>query len=162
LGVGEFRTDAVDLALEVVSRDKPERDLVEKRGDYAEAEGLLRYLASGAPPERVTISSDAGGCLPCFDADGRVSHMEVGAAGALLETLRDLLDGGMTLEAALPAVTSNPARLLRLAGKGRIAAGADADLLALDATGAADTVIIRGVVHVRDGMAVRRGTFEAG
>ena len=29
--------DGADLALEVVSEDKPERDLVEKRGDYAEA-----------------------------------------------------------------------------------------------------------------------------
>jgi len=154
--------EAVDLAKAGCTVDLTAFPVEEGEDAYTAAEGLLRYLASGAPPERVTISSDAGGCLPCFDADGRVSHMEVGAAGALLETLRDLLDGGMTLEAALPAVTSNPARLLRLAGKGRIAAGADADLLALDATGAADTVIIRGVVHVRDGLAVRRGTFEAG
>jgi len=29
--------DGADLALEIVSEDKPERDLVEKRGDYAEA-----------------------------------------------------------------------------------------------------------------------------
>jgi Uma2 family endonuclease len=29
--------DGADLALEVVSEDKPERDLVDKRGDYAEA-----------------------------------------------------------------------------------------------------------------------------
>jgi hypothetical protein len=30
----------------------------------------------------------------------------------------------------------------------------------LDATGGAQTVIIRGAVHVRDGAAMRRGTFE--
>jgi len=30
----------------------------------------------------------------------------------------------------------------------------------LDATGDAHTVIIRGVVHVHDGAALRRGTFE--
>jgi Uma2 family endonuclease len=29
--------DGADLALEIVSEDKPERDLVDKRGDYAEA-----------------------------------------------------------------------------------------------------------------------------
>jgi beta-aspartyl-dipeptidase (metallo-type) len=68
---------------------------------------------------------------------------------------------GMPLATALPAFTSNPSRLLRLAGKGRVAAGADADLVALDATGAAHTVIIRGEIHVRDGEAVRRGTFES-
>jgi beta-aspartyl-dipeptidase (metallo-type) len=128
---------------------------------YTAAEGLARYLASGAPPERVTVSSDAGGCLPCFDADGRVESMDVGSAGALLETLRALLAGGLPLEQALPPFTSNPARLLRLAGKGAIAAGADADLVALDATGAAHTVIIRGRLHLRDGVIVRRGSFES-
>ena len=127
---------------------------------WSAAEGLRRYLASGAPAGRVTISSDAGGCLPCFDAEGRVSRMDVGHSGALLETLRDLVGGGMPLETALPAFTANPAHLLRLAGKGRVAAGADADLVALDATGGAHTVIIRGEIHVRDGQAARRGTFE--
>jgi len=127
---------------------------------WSAAEGLQRYLASGAPADRVTISSDAGGCLPCFDAEGRVTSMDVGHSGALLETLRDLLDHGMPLETALPALTANPAHLLRLAGKGRVEAGADADLVALDATGAAQTVIIGGQIHVRDGQAVRRGTFE--
>jgi beta-aspartyl-dipeptidase (metallo-type) len=50
--------------------------------------------------------------------------------------------------------------LLRLADKGRVEPGGDADLLVLDATGAPHTVIIRGEIHVRDGLAVRRGTFE--
>jgi len=50
--------------------------------------------------------------------------------------------------------------LLRLARKGSIGAGQDADLVALDATGAARTVIIGGNVHVRDGVALRRGLFE--
>ena len=127
---------------------------------YTAAEGLTRYLASGAPADRVTVSSDAGGCLPCFDADGRVCSMEVGTAGALLETLRALLAGGLPLEQALPPFTSNPAQLLRLPGKGVIAAGADADLVALDATGAAHTVVIRGRLHLRDGALVRRGSFE--
>ncbi len=127
---------------------------------WSAAEGLQRYLASGAPADRVTISSDAGGCLPCFDAEGRVSRMDVGHSGALLETLQVLVAGGMPLATALPAFTANPARLLRLAGKGRVEPGADADLVALNATGAVETVIIGGQIHVRDGQAVRRGTFE--
>ena len=128
---------------------------------YPASEALLRYAASGAPAEHVTVSSDAGGCLPCFDADGRVSSMTVGLAGALLQTLREVTARGMPLAQALPAFTSNPAQLLRLPGKGTIAAGADADLVALDATGAARTVIIRGELHLRDGVTVRRGTFES-
>ena len=123
-------------------------------------EALLRYLDSGAPPERITISSDAGGCLPCFDADGHVCRMDVGDSGALLATLQALLARGLRLEQALPAFTSNPARLLRLAGKGRIAVGADADLVALDSGCGISDVFVGGVAHVRAGVLQRRGIFE--
>jgi beta-aspartyl-dipeptidase (metallo-type) len=123
-------------------------------------EALVRYLDSGAPPERVSISSDAGGCLPCFDGEGRVCGMDVGHSGSMLDTLNALLARGLPLERALPAFTSNVAGLLRLAGKGRIAVGCDADLVALDAAGRADLVLARGAVHVRAGVPVRRGMFE--
>ncbi len=127
---------------------------------WSAADALMRYLDSNAPAERVTISSDAGGCLPVFDGDGHVSRMGVGESGALLETLNELLRRGVPLERALPAFTSNPARLLRLAGKGRIQVGADADLLSLDDNGAAHDVLAAGVVHVRAGHVEHRGTFE--
>jgi len=123
-------------------------------------EALLRYLDSGAPPERVSISSDAGGCLPCFDGDGRVCGMDVGHSGALLEALNRLLARGLPLERALPAFTSNPAALLRLRGKGRIEVGGDADLVALDSDGRAHHVLLGGVPHVRAGECVVRGMFE--
>jgi len=152
--------EAVALARAGCTVDLTAFPVADGEDAYSAAEGLVRYAASGAPPERVTVSSDAGGCLPCFDPDGRVCRMDVGSAGALLATLRDVLARGMPLEAALPAFTSNPARLLRLSRKGVVAAGADADLVALDATGAARTVIIRGQVQLRDGAVVRRGTFE--
>ena len=123
-------------------------------------EALVRYLDSGAPPERVSISSDAGGCLPCFDGDGRVCGMDVGHSGAMTDTLKALLARGLPLERALPAFTSNPAALLRLAGKGRIAVGADADLVVLDAQANVRDVWVGGVAHVRAGQPVRRGMFE--
>jgi beta-aspartyl-dipeptidase (metallo-type) len=37
---------------------------------WSAADALQRYFESGAPAERVSVSSDAGGCLPCFDAQG--------------------------------------------------------------------------------------------
>ena len=124
------------------------------------AEALLRYLDAGAPPERVSISSDAGGCLPCFDEHGRVCGMDVGHSGAMLDTLNELLARGLPLERALPAFTRNVADLLRLPGKGRVAVGADADLLVLAEDGRVHHLLAGGVPHVRDGAVVRRGMFE--
>ena len=43
-----------DLALEVVSADKPERDLVEKRGDYAEG-GVPEYWIVNPQTETITV-----------------------------------------------------------------------------------------------------------
>ena len=108
----------------------------------------------------MTVSSDGGGCLPVFDGDGRVVEMDVGRPAALGETLRELLARGQPLERVLPPFTGNPARLLRLTRKGRLAVGADADLVVLDERGGAAEVMARGRWHVREGRAVVRGTFE--
>ncbi|HEV3447397.1 MAG TPA: Uma2 family endonuclease, partial [Gemmataceae bacterium] len=43
-----------DLALEVVSEDKPERDLVDKRGDYAEAR-VPEYWIVNPQAETITV-----------------------------------------------------------------------------------------------------------
>jgi beta-aspartyl-dipeptidase (metallo-type) len=109
----------------------------------------------------VTISSDGGGCLSVFDADGRVAGMEIGSPAAVGGALRALLARGQPLERVLPAFTANPARVLRLLRKGRLERGADADLVVLDGTGAISEVMARGRWHVRGGRAVVRGVFEA-
>lgn len=152
--------ESLDLARQGSTVDITAFPVEEGEDAYPAAEALARYLAAGAPADRVTISSDAGGCLPCFDADGRVTHMDVGSSGALLETLRAALASGLSLEAALPAVTTNPAKLLRLSRKGALAAGHDADVVVLDEQYRADTVVVRGEIHVKDRTCIRRGTFE--
>jgi beta-aspartyl-dipeptidase (metallo-type) len=152
--------EALDLARQGSTVDITAFPVAADEDAYAAADALERYLAAGAPADRVTISSDAGGCLPCFDADGHVTHMDVGSAGALLATLREAVARGMTLEAALPAFTSNPARLLRLPRKGTLATGNDADIVILDEQQRVQTVLVRGKIHVEDGTAVQRGTFE--
>ncbi|HEV7714197.1 MAG TPA: beta-aspartyl-peptidase [Steroidobacteraceae bacterium] len=152
--------EAVELARHGSTIDITAFPVAADEDAYPAAEALERYLAAGAPADRVTISSDAGGCLPCFDAEGRVTHMDVGSAGALLATLHEALARGIALETALPAVTSNPARLLRLARKGTISIESDADLVVLDEQHAVQTVLVRGEFHVQDGNPVRRGTFE--
>ena len=128
---------------------------------WSAAEALVRYLDAGLPAERVTVSSDGGGCFPVFDGEGRVVDMGVGEPAAVGATLRDLLAAGQPLERVLPAFTSNPARLLMLARKGRLAAGSDADLVVLDEAGGVGDVMARGRWHVQGGRPVVRGTFEA-
>jgi beta-aspartyl-dipeptidase (metallo-type) len=152
--------EAIELARRGCHVDITAFPVADGEDAWPAAVALRRYLDAGAPPARVSVSSDAGGCLPCFDAQGRVCSMDVGHSGALLETLRELLASGLPLERALPAFTSNVADLLRLPGKGRIGAGMDADLVALDADGAATHVWARGVAHVRGGEVVQRGMFE--
>ncbi|MBX3699864.1 MAG: beta-aspartyl-peptidase [Dokdonella sp.] len=153
--------EALELARQGVHIDVTAFPVDEGEDAWDAVAAFLRYQASGAPAERLSISSDAGGSLPCFDGDGCVVSMEVGESGALLATLRGLLAQGVPLEQALPPFTSNPARLLRLAGKGHIAVGADADLVALDAAGNAQLVIARGAIHLQDGRVCRHGWFEA-
>ena len=46
--------DGADLALEVVSADKPERDLVDKRGDYAEAK-VSEYWIVNPQTESIAV-----------------------------------------------------------------------------------------------------------
>lgn len=153
--------EAIALARRGCSIDITAFPVDEGEDAWSAADALVRYLDSGAPGDRVTVSSDAGGCLPCFDAQGRVCSMDVGHSGALVDTLRELLARGIALQDALPAFTSNVAGLLRLPGKGRIAVGADADLVALDASGAVTDVFAGGRPHLRDGAVLRRGTFES-
>lgn len=114
-------------------------------------EAVVRYLGARLDPSRITVSSDAGGSLPVFDAEGRVTGTDVGSPGAVGEALRTLLQRGERLERVLPAFTANPARLLRLDRKGRLVPGADADLVVLDTDAAVAHVMARGRWHVRDG-----------
>jgi beta-aspartyl-dipeptidase (metallo-type) len=152
--------EAVALAQRGCTIDLTAFPVREGEDAYSAAEGLVRYLDAGFPADRVTISSDGGGCLPVFDGAGRVVEMDVGQPAAVGETLRELLAAGQRLERVLPAFTSNPAAVLMLARKGRLAVGCDADLVVLEDAGGVAEVMARGRWHVQGGRAVVRGTFE--
>ncbi len=128
--------------------------------EWSAAEAVGRYLDAGLPTERLTVSSDAGGSLPTFDADGRVDGLDTGRSSTLFDTIAALLGEGRDPTDVLPAFTTNPARVFRLAGKGTIAVGAAADLLVLGDDHRPTSVMARGRWHVRDGEVVVRGTFE--
>jgi beta-aspartyl-dipeptidase (metallo-type) len=152
--------EAVSLAQRGCTIDLTAFPVEEGDDAWSAAEALVRYLDAGFPADRVTVSSDGGGCFPSFDDDGRVLDMEVGEPAAVGDTLRELLAAGQPLERVLPAFTSNPARLLLLPRKGKLAVDADADLVVLDEVGAVTDVMARGRWQVTEGRVVVRGTFE--
>lgn len=152
--------EALDLARRGVPIDVTAFPVDDGEDAYSASDAIARYLASGAPKERLTCSSDGGGCLPTFDAQGRLAAMDIGRPGALIETLVSLLERDHRLEDVLPVFTSNVADVLRLPRKGRIEAGADADLVVLDDHGRPRHVLARGRWLVRDGAPVVLGTFE--
>jgi beta-aspartyl-dipeptidase (metallo-type) len=152
--------EALDLARQGSTVDITAYPVEEDDPSLPAAVALSRYLESGAPVERVTVSSDGGGCLPVFDAEGVMQHMDVGSPACLVETLAELVAGGLPLETVLPAFTSNAARLLRLHDRGRIAEGSSADLVVLDEEGRVADVMAAGAWHVRAGETIIHGAFE--
>lgn len=135
-------------------------ELADGEGGYSGVEAMQRYLASDAPADRITISSDGGGCLPLFDDEGALTHMDIGTPATLADTLKRLLAQGADLQRTVAAFTANPARLLRLPGKGVLRPGADADLVVLDAQYNIDSVMLGGIWHRRHGRQLVRGPFE--
>ncbi|MCB1034246.1 MAG: beta-aspartyl-peptidase [Acidobacteria bacterium] len=153
--------EALALAVEGCTVDVTAFPVEEGEDAWSAEEAVGRYLDAGAPRERLTVSSDGGGCLPTFDEEGRVAKMDVGSPAALALTLRALLATGRPLEEVLPPFTSNPAKLLRLAAKGRLRAGGDADLVILDENHRIRDVLAGGRWFVRDGRPQVLGTFES-
>ncbi|NNE04709.1 MAG: beta-aspartyl-peptidase [Xanthomonadales bacterium] len=128
--------------------------------EWSAEDAWEQFMDQGCPPQRITVSSDGGGCIPQFDEHGGLQGMDVGSSETLPRWLAELQRRGHALELLLPAITSNVASLLKLKAKGRIATGMDADLLCLGADMAPLHVMARGRWMVRDGKVTRRGRFE--
>lgn len=134
-------------------------------GALSAADAVADWIAAGLPLERLTVSSDGGGCLPSFDGDGCMVRMGIGQSTTLLETVKELVfSRGVALEVAIGLVSTGPARAAMLPGKGVVAVGADADLVVLDERLEVDAVMARGEWLVR-GAALTdrgRGLFQRG
>ncbi len=154
-------TEAFELAARGCHIDVTAFPVSDGEDAYSAEVALQKYLAADLPPENISISSDGGGCLPVFDANGKMTSMDAGRSRALPETLARAVELGVPLEAALPAMTSNVAEHLRLTGKGRVRAGFDADLVLLDDAGGVSDVWAGGDCLVQGGDAVRLGVFES-
>jgi len=108
------------------------------------AQAVERLAEADPAWERFTLSSDGGGSMPKFDEAGNLVGYASGDVRALWASVQALVQKGFPLEKVLRLVTSNPARILGLPQKGRIAVGYDADFLLLDENLRICTAIARG------------------
>jgi beta-aspartyl-dipeptidase (metallo-type) len=125
------------------------------------AQALREALAAGVPAGRMTLSTDTGVPYPKLDASGKVISLYMAGPDAILGTLRELVQTGFSCGEAAAFATVHTAHILGLSRKGRLAAGADADILVLDGAGEVDRVFARGREMVADGQPVVRGPFGA-
>ncbi|MCW8985090.1 MAG: beta-aspartyl-peptidase [Thermoanaerobaculales bacterium] len=118
-------------------------------------------VESGAPLDRISVSSDGNGSLPVFGDDGSLEGLDVASQASMLEQLRSIVRGGtLELPVAAALFSANPAAFYGLDRKGRVAPGADADLIFLDRDLELIHVLARGQRAVTDGAVVLRGTFS--
>lgn len=124
--------------------------------------GLKMALDAGIPATHVTFSSDGQGSLPVFAPDGTFMGLGVGKVTSLYREMKDAVQNdGVALTDALRPVTSNPAFLLKLENKGKVAENADADLvLADEKTLEIDSVMAKGWLMISEKKVLVKGTFE--
>ena len=127
---------------------------------YEPLAAVLKYFDGGFDPSKLTISSDGGGCLPDFDAHGRLLRMDFANSSALTNVFYELQQSALALHEYLPCFTSNVADLMCLPSKGRIAKDCDADLVILNSAGEIDHVMALGRWHIFAQQQLIKGTFE--
>jgi beta-aspartyl-dipeptidase (metallo-type) len=104
-------------------------------GDIPALKALRRLLEAGAPAERITLSSDAGGSLPLY-VDGELKGLTAASPASLPALLADCCREDPELfPLALAAMTANPVAALKLQDRGLLGVGATADLVLFDPPG---------------------------
>ncbi len=130
--------------------------------DVAFEDALAAFEKRGLPLARMTASSDSNGSMPVFDAGGRLVRLTIATETDLLRKLGEVVRKGLLpLETAVRIFSTNAADFYKLAGKGRIEPGRDADLLVLDGDFRPSEVFARGRRMMAGGRVVARGTFSA-
>lgn len=131
-------------------------------GEVRFSKGLKRLLDDGVSLDNFTLTSDGQGSLPLFNEKKEFIGIGVGSSDSLLIGIKEcVFRENIPLEIAIRAITCNPAKILKLKGKGKIEINFDADLCLLDKeTLDIDTVIAKGKVMVENKKVVVYGTFE--
>ncbi|MBP7223550.1 MAG: beta-aspartyl-peptidase [Sedimentibacter sp.] len=133
----------------------------ETDGEVRFSKGLKRLLNEGVNIDNFTLSSDGQGSLPMFNEKKEFVGLGVGKSTCLIKAIKEcIFKEEIPLEIAIRAITSNPAKILKLNKKGKIEVNMDADLCLLDENLNVDTVIAKGKIMVENKKAVVFGMFE--
>ncbi|SFG17357.1 beta-aspartyl-peptidase [Prevotella sp. KH2C16] len=129
---------------------------------YAEPhETVMEGLEAGVPIDLMTFSSDG-------NAGVRRKNAETGEDTYLLAPLHKNLEQVVCLikedqiapEEAFKLITVNPAKNMKLHGKGRISVGVDADLTFFDDQWNLQGVWARGIEMMHERKVIKKGNFE--
>lgn len=133
-----------------------------EEGEVKASKGLKRCLEEGVSVDKITFSSDGQGSLPMFNENKEFVGLRVGKVTTLYHEVRDaVLIDKLPLEQAIKVITSNPASILKLKGKGRVEVNYDADLVLLEEeTLSIDSVMAKGQMMIEHGEIIKYGTFE--
>ena len=156
--------ELIDAGVELVKRGGY-IDCTAGSDDVAVEEDAMKLFdllhREGVNPDHVSLSSDAYGSQPRFNDAGECVGLTYASPKYLHKTIQALVRMGMPLEQALKLLTTTPATLLAQEGrKGCITAGADADLLVLDADLEIDSLFARGQLALWQKDPRMKGRFE--
>ena len=114
------------------------------------------------PFEKITLSSDGQGSWSNYDANGNLTEMGVSDVDTVYrQIVYEVKEENMPFEEAITLGTSNVARALEIyPKKGAVREGCDADVLLLNADLSMNTVVANGAVMMKDGVLVKKGTYE--
>jgi beta-aspartyl-dipeptidase (metallo-type) len=128
--------------------------------EYSAAEAFIKFKNGGYDASKLTISSDGGGCLPHFNEQGELLHLDYGRCTLLSDCIKELLDAAYPLDEVIRPFSSNVADLLKLKHKGQIKVGYDADLVILDNDNTIESVMALGQWHQKNHKTIKYGGFE--
>lgn len=122
---------------------------------------VLEGLDAGISIDNMTFSSDGNAGVRRKNPETGEDTYRIAPLDKNLEqTIRLITDGGLTPDKAFRLITVNPARNMKLNGKGKVSVGADADLTLFDDAWNLQCVIARGHMMMRDGAIIKKGNFE--
>jgi len=124
-----------------------------EQGEVPAAKALAMALERNIDVKHLTMSSDGNASLPVFDPQGNLIDLQVGQVKSLHQSMVDAVkEYQVPFELALSTITQSPARILKLANKGLLAVGSDADLNLLNGESLAiEMVIAKGKKVVEHG-----------